>query len=175
MIWVFKSVPFDRKSQLSLHVHVQTVLNKYCNYEYALLIKLCISIKSYTDNYMFKLFWYWSGVPRHWFALPDHQVWLFVPLWSGELCVFVLHEDIHQHHLLLHLELHHTRNSGSHSQRPGQKPSINQSIKGWKFLKAKQSQLWLNMYIEHFHEIIDCIFGYFLIIYFSQFLLLKTW
>lgn len=26
------------------------------------------------------------------------------------------------------------------------------------------------MYIDHFHEIIDCIFGFFLIIYFSQFL-----
>lgn len=26
------------------------------------------------------------------------------------------------------------------------------------------------MYIDHFHKIIDCIFGFFLIIYFSQFL-----
>lgn len=91
------------------------------------------------------MFWYWSGVPWHWFALPDHQVWLFVPLWSGELCVFVLHEDIHKHHLLLHLELHHTRNSGSHSQRPGQKPY--QSIKR---MKVPESQT-ISALIEHVH------------------------
>lgn len=95
---------------------------------------------------MFKLFWYWSGVPRHWFALPDHQVWLFVPLWSGELCVFVFHEDIHQHHLLLHLELHHTRDSGSHSQRPGQKPY--QLIN--KRMKVPESQT-ISALIEHVH------------------------
>lgn len=105
-------------------------------------------MKLYMDNYMsvYKLFWYWSGVPWHWFALPDHQVWLFVPLWSGELCVFVLHEDIHQHHLLLHLELHHTRNSGSHSQRPGQKPY--QSIN--KRMKVPESQT-ISALIEHVH------------------------
>lgn len=69
-----------------------------------------------------------------------------------------------------------TLNSTTHGilgvTRSGQvRNLINQSIKGWKFLKAKQFQLWLNMYIDHFHEIIDCIFGYSLIICFSQFLL----